>query len=518
MNKKKTKRVNTRSAIEGEIAAKREKFFQTGAPTSLLMLLGYVVIAGGILVFSGELVSGLLHAQWVQFRSLIIVMALMLMLSVPMGLYIAAYEPRIVKNHLRGGIMLASLLIMIALVRVGVLRQWSPYLIIIPVMITAITMTIAYSQRFAVGVSSYLALVSVLALRENDAFFAQALGILLVTGSGMGIAVLSLKEVRTRSKLIEVCGWAGLVVFCMVWVVGLWQELAIGTIFENSVYAAVGAVAVGFVIQGLLPVIERVFRTATNMTLLDYSEATKPLLRRLAVEAPGTFNHSWVIGMLAEAAAETIGANGLLCRVGSYYHDVGKLNKPRYFVENQAELFNQHKELSPTISRMIIVGHVKDGLELAHEYHLPRVLRQFIASHHGTTLVEYFYHEAAKQGSLSGQPVTKTDFRYPGPKPGTREAAIVMLADAVEGATRAMPEPTPSRIESIVANLAMKRLQDGQFDNCDLTMRQLRLIEDSLVRSLCAMYHGRIAYPKSDSDKKRKTAQINSSAGMNHRG
>ena len=177
-------------------------------------------------------------------------------------------------------------------------------------------------------------------------------------------------------------------------------------------------------------------------------------------------------------------------------------------LENQAESFNQHKELSPTLSRMIIVGHVKDGLELAREYHLPRVLHQFIASHHGTTLVEYFYHEATKKGLSQNRTVTETDFRYTGPKPATKEAAIVMLADAVEGATRAMQEPTPNRIESVVSDMAMKRLQDEQFDDCDLTMRELRLIEDSLVRSLCAMYHGRIAYPKTEKPKAQKRAMV----------
>jgi len=508
MNKKKTKRVDSRRAIEGEQAARRERFYQTGAPMSLLMLGAFVVVASIIVIFRPELIKGIFLARWAYIRTLLIVTALMLMLSASMGLYVTAYEPRIVKNHLRGSVLLVSLLIMIVPVRISVLQGWSPYLIVVPVMITAIMMTIAYSQRFALGVSGYLALVSVLALRENPDFFEQALVVLLATSSGVGVAILLLKEIRTRSKLIEVCCWAGLVVFCMVWVAGLWQEISPGKIFINSLYGGLGAVAVGFVMQGLLPVIEQVFRTATNMTLLDFTEPTKPLLKRLAVEAPGTFNHSWVIGMLSETAAEAIGSNGLLCRAGSYYHDIGKLNKPRYFVENQAERFNQHKELSPTMSRMIIVGHVKDGLELAREYRLPRVFHQFIATHHGTTVVEYFYHAATKKNSQEGRPVTDTEFRYAGPKPATKEAAIVMLADAVEGATRAMQEPNPNRIENVVNNIAMKRLQDGQFDDCDLTMRQLRQIEASLVKSLCAMYHARITYPKAEKTEKYRTEAI----------
>jgi len=290
----------------------------------------------------------------------------------------------------------------------------------------------------------------------------------------------------------------------LIFVMGLWQGLAVGEILIDCLYGALGAVAVGFLMQGILPLTERLFRTATDMTLLSYGEATTPLLKRLAVEAPGTFNHSWQIGMMSEAAAEAVGANGLLCRVGSYYHDVGKINKPRYFVENQEENFNQHKELSPTMSRMIIVGHVKDGMELMREYKIPRVLRQFTETHHGTTLVEYFYHEAVKKGTAIDKEVPESEFRYPGPKPATVEAAIVMLADAVEGATRAMEEPTPSRVEAVVHNMSMKRLQDGQFNQCDMTMRQLNIIEESLTKSLCAMYHARITYPKTEKMTKRK--------------
>jgi putative nucleotidyltransferase with HDIG domain len=264
---------------------------------------------------------------------------------------------------------------------------------------------------------------------------------------------------------------------------------------------------VGVLIQGLLPLIEKVFRIATSMTLLDYSDANQPLLKRLAMEAPGTFSHSLLIGSIAEAAAEAIGRNGLLCRVGAYYHDIGKINKPGYFVENEMGSASRHKELSPTMSQLIIVGHVKDGIEMAKEYGLPAVLRQFIETHHGTTLVEPFYSEAKKQhessdsGGHSGQkrkqpPPSESEFRYTGPKPRTKEAAIVMLADTVEGAARSLPEATPTKIEVVVHNMAMKRLQDGQFDECDLSLRELSQIETSMSKALAAHYHGRIPYPK----------------------
>jgi putative nucleotidyltransferase with HDIG domain len=224
------------------------------------------------------------------------------------------------------------------------------------------------------------------------------------------------------------------------------------------------------------------------------------LLKRLAIEAPGTYSHSLFIGSIAEAAAEAIGRNGLLCRVGSYYHDIGKINKPGYFVENQLGTVSWHKELSPAMSQLIIAGHVKDGLELAREYGLPKVLWQFIETHHGTTLIEYFYNEAIKQheqkASSDSPPPSEGEFSYPGPKPRTKEAAIVMLADAVEGATRTLTEPTLTKIEAVVHNMAFKRLQNGQFDECDLTLKEINQIEATMSKALAAHYHSRIAYPK----------------------
>jgi putative nucleotidyltransferase with HDIG domain len=310
-----------------------------------------------------------------------------------------------------------------------------------------------------------------------------------------------LKEIRTRMRLLEVSLVAAITVFIMSTAMRYLSSPELpGNLFADAGPNAAVTLLVGVLIQGLLPVLEKVFRIATSMTLLDYSDANQPLLRRLAMEAPGTYSHSLLIGVIAEAAAEAIGRNGLLCRVGSYYHDIGKINKPGYFVENQLGSISWHKELSPAMSQLIIAGHIKDGMELAKEYGLPAVLRQFIETHHGTTLVEYFYNEAMKQheqGDSSDLPVpSEGEFRYPGPKPRTKEAAIVMLADAVEGATRTLPEATPLKIEAVVHNMAMKRLQDGQFDECDLSLRELSQIEARMSKTLAAHYHGRIAYPK----------------------
>jgi putative nucleotidyltransferase with HDIG domain len=219
------------------------------------------------------------------------------------------------------------------------------------------------------------------------------------------------------------------------------------------------------------------------------------------MEAPGTYSHSLQVATLAEAAAEAIGANSLLCRVGSYYHDVGKINKADYFIENQLDGRNRHINLSPSVSLLIIIGHVKDGIEMAKEYNLPNAIVPFIQQHHGTTLVEYFYHQACTRQSQrepDGPTIADHEYRYPGPKPRSKEVAIVMLADAVESACRAMSEPTASRVETLVHELALKRLLDGQFDECDLTIRELELVERSMVKTLLGIYHGRIAYPSMD--------------------
>ena len=490
--------------MEGRWAVRRRAFFESGAFGFALQLLAFVLVSSFVLSVGAE--ADEQQGSWHGFgwKAFFLNGSVMLILSVALGLYIAANERRVVQNHLRSSLLFGMLVIMFTIVRLGAVQGWQPYLTVVPVMITGIIVTTAYNQRFALGVSSFLSLISILAMADVLESLAQGLGVLLASGTGAGIAVLLLRKIRSFTKLIEVCSFAAVIVFVLILVMGLWRRQAVGEILIDCFYGALGALAVGFLMQGILPLTERLFRTATDMTLLSYGEATTPLLKRLAVEAPGTFNHSWQIGMMSEAAAEAVGANGLLCRVGSYYHDVGKINKPRYFVENQEENFNQHKELSPTMSRMIIVGHVKDGMELMREYKIPRVLRQFTETHHGTTLVEYFYHEAVKKGAAIDKKVSESEFRYPGPKPATTEAAIVMLADAVEGATRAMEEPTPSRVEAVVHNMSMKRLQDGQFNQCDLTMRQLNIIEESLTKSLCAMYHGRITYPKTEKMTKRK--------------
>jgi putative nucleotidyltransferase with HDIG domain len=270
------------------------------------------------------------------------------------------------------------------------------------------------------------------------------------------------------------------------------------TLLAGAAWSGFCSLLAGVLMTGLLPFVERVFDVQTDISLLELGDVQHPLLQELVRRAPGTYNHSINVASIAETAADAISANGLLVRVGAYFHDIGKMLKPSYFVENQGSEGNRHESLQPAMSTLVIIAHVKDGADLARQHHLPQSIIDFIEQHHGTTLVEYFYRREAQR--LKDDPdagdLDETTFRYPGPKPQTKEAGVLMLADVVESASRALIDPTPARIESLVHDLAMKRLLDGQYDECGLTLSELHTIEDSLVKSLTAVYHGRVKYPE----------------------
>ena len=417
---------------------------------------------------------------------------MVLLITGALTVYIYRYQRRIVRNNVRGiaiGALLVSMLLLAQLASIGP----GPLYIfgLAPTILVAMTMTIAYEQRFAVGVASMHGLLVTLALDQGIGFY-------IILWVGVLTCCLMLDDIRTRSKLIEVGGVTAVVMMAATAAAGGISMDPIRFIARYCLYSGAAGLAVGFVVLGILPFVEKAFKITTSMTLLELADASQPLLRRLAIEAPGTYNHSLQVATLAEAAAEAIGSNSLLCRVAAYYHDVGKINKADYFIENQVDGRNRHINLSPSVSLLIIIGHVKDGIELAKEYNLPVSILPFIQQHHGTTLIEYFYHQACTRqdkDAADGPSVQETQYRYAGPKPKSKEIAILMIADAVESAVRSMPEPNASRIETLVHDLSMKRLHDGQFDECDLTFRDLEQIERALVKTLLGIYHGRIAYP-----------------------
>jgi hypothetical protein len=488
-------------------------FANSTLPAALLVLVLFIAAATALLsVDTAD--GGLFKPDTSFFRpggEIAALGSIIIIICAGAALYVGHYQSRILRRPTRTIALAGLFLVLLLITKLISLDQKWTYLATGSAVTCAIVLTIAYNQRFAVGMSFFYSTLACLVFIAIDQVAAIELLIMMLAGSLA--CCFSLKEIRTRMKLIEVTTLAAIVVFVTASSLGIIQDRPTGKIFSAAGWAAGITFVVGIVIQGFLPIIEKIFGVATSMTLMDYSDANQPLLRKLAMDAPGTFSHSLLLGSIAESAAEAIGANGLLCRVGAYYHDIGKVNKPPYFVENQMGSASRHEQLSPAMSQLIIVGHVKDGIEIAKEFGLPAVLRQFIETHHGTTLIEYFYHEAKKKKGEKEAPVSETEFRYPGPKPKTREAAIVMLADTVESAVRSITELTPTRIEVIVHNMAMKRLQDGQFDECDLTLKELSKIEASISKSLSAHHHGRIAYPKSPDEPIEKDQKQSQGAG-----
>jgi putative nucleotidyltransferase with HDIG domain len=386
---------------------------------------------------------------------------------------------------------------------------------IVPLLLFGMTLAIAYERELALLISSCVALVFTITAGFSLYEF-------IILSVAVTAAILLIGRIRSRTKLIYIGAFTGAVAMLTAIGVGTLAGQAFGAsglpspgvfnqteslIFGTASFATllmVGAAWLGFcgllsglLMTGLLPFIERLFDIQTDISLLELGDVAHPLLQELVRRAPGTYNHSINVASIADAAAEAIGANGLLVRVGAYFHDIGKMLKPGYFVENQGTDPNRHETLMPAMSTLVIIAHVKDGADLARQHHLPRTIIDFIEQHHGTTLVEFFYRQAAKQSSANpdGSPVDESSFRYPGPKPQTKEAAVLMLADACESASRALVDPTPARLESLVHDIALKRLLDGQFEECGLSLQELHTIEDSLVKSLTAVYHGRVKYP-----------------------
>jgi putative nucleotidyltransferase with HDIG domain len=413
------------------------------------------------------------------------------------GLYLLDRQRRILVSLRRLTTLLVLVLITATMGRI--LGEWpaggSWRAEIIPLLILGETLSIAYSRELAMLISGLVTLILALALGLK-------LGATMVLFGVTASAILQLKRIRNRSKLIYVSFWSALVAFATSFAVTALDnqpdrlEMFTPSLIDG-LYTAAWTVAAGFLMTGLLPFIESFFGVLTDISLLELGDAAHPLLQEMVRRAPATYNHSITVGSIAEAAAESIGARGLLVRVGAYFHDIGKMLKPEYFIENQSNKGNRHESLIPAMSTLVIIAHIKDGADLARQHKLPEPIIDFIEQHHGTTLVEYFYKQANAQSQQdpNGAEVEESAFRYPGPRPQTKEAAVMMLADAAESACRSLVDPAPSRIESLVREVAERKLDDGQFDESNLTLRELRTIEDSIIKTLIANYHGRVKYP-----------------------
>jgi putative nucleotidyltransferase with HDIG domain len=329
--------------------------------------------------------------------------------------------------------------------------------------------------------------------------------ILLSGFVGTVIALLSLQEVRRRSQVFKSGLAIGMAVIALAVFQALLKQYEPAFILPLALAALFGGLLSAVLVLLVLPVFEILFERTTDIRLLELSDMGHPLLQRMAIEAPGTYHHSLMVANLAQAAAQEIGCNALLVRVCAYFHDTGKLTKPECFIENAQFQQNPHDELSPSMSTLVIIAHVKEGMSLAMQYKLPRIIIEGIQQHHGTSTVSYFFHRAKEQSSKklgqtqNGDPaLNDQDFRYPGPKPQRAEMAILFLADSVEAASRSMDKPTPSRIENLVTEIIEGKVKDGQLDECGLTFKQLGEIKRSLTYNLTNMLHGRIKYPEDE--------------------
>ncbi|HPS53241.1 MAG TPA: HDIG domain-containing protein [Phycisphaerae bacterium] len=438
------------------------------------------------------------HHEAGMVFNLISRMVLFGLLVALVGWYIQNYRDELLIRHGRSLAIAVILLMMIFVAKLQIYAGLPTSSLLLPIVIVTLILTIAFDQRFAMTLGSIVVAFVVILAHVGMGFFSIFIAVMLV----ICLQIEQIHHVRTRSRIPVISVIAAIVAMVMILALCVWNNVPMRFVLWYVLWGVGGIIVGGLIVQGLLPLIERIFGVATGSTLLEWCDASKPLLKRLAVEATGTYNHSLQVGAMCEAAAEAIGAQGLLARVGAYYHDIGKINKPQYFSENQASGENKHEKLQPAMSQLIIQGHVKDGLELAREYGLPAALREFIASHHGTTLVQYFYQAAARRSEEGNVPKPEEhQFRYPGPKPQSCEVAILMLADAAESSVRALTEPTPTRIAQQVHKIVASRLEDGQLDECDITLKEVHKIEESLTRSLCGMYHSRIPYPEDDRKK-----------------
>jgi len=351
-----------------------------------------------------------------------------------------------------------------------------------------------------------LSLIPTVLFKDRVGYTTTLLGVTLlafVPGVGPGgiftwyilgmVTVMSVRRNQKRSQFYQTMLLLTFLSVTLVFLLGpdsFGSEAGGGHIYLVGIFMPVLLVAFGLF---LLPVIEPLVGVCSDLTLLELSDLNHPLLKRMALEAQGTYHHSQVVGQLAEHAARAIEANALLTRVGALFHDIGKMQKPEYYVENQRPEFNKHDELSPSMSALVIAAHVKDGIELGRKWRLPQMVIDFIPEHHGTMVMEYFYHKALE--GEGNETVKVDDFRYPGPKPRSRETAILMLADAVEAATRSLAKPTPSRIREVTKQIIDKRMLSGEMDESGLTLSDLARIREAFIPLLTGIHHSRIVYP-----------------------
>lgn len=414
--------------------------------------------------------------------------------------YIERRGPRRRLDNLMLLIMALILILMAVMISItkGVINSGGPQSLayLVPISIGSMLITSLLDVSLAVVASFYVSLLFAAAL-NFDYWFA----FISVVSSLVG--AYSVAKVTHRGTFMRAGFLVAAVNMTSIVAMHLLQTDNAAGFQSFSLHVGLGilnGIGSAILTMGILPFFETAFGLLTSIRLLELSNPNNPLLKKILMEAPGTYHHSLIVGNLAEAAAEIVGADPLICRVGAYYHDVGKTRRPLFFVENQMTKENPHDKIAPSLSHLIITSHVTDGLEMLEKAGLPKPIRDICATHHGTTILWYFYNKAKEQDKNGT--VKIDDFRYPGPKPKTRENAIVMICDAVEASVRSMSRPSPNRVEGVIRKIIRDRLQDGQLDECDLTLQDLDVMVGAFMKTLKGIYHSRIEYP--DPDKIRK--------------
>lgn len=456
---------------------------------------GEVVIGEGELVLQEHVqrleALGLRNPK-IDYRTVSSLTVLVIMAVLLVGAYLIRYYPEV--YHSTKALLLLSVLAVIgtlalrisgSMLGINLTPEQVGYLGVLWVVSVGMLVAVLVNPQVSVVIAAMLSIVLSLMLNGELRFAVSSLMTALV-------GIYGVANIRDRTDLARCVGAIAAAGVALVIVIGglnndSFHQMRMGSIWAGVV-VPIGAGAIFLI--GTVP-LERLFGLTTHLSLLELADTNKPLLRRLVMEAPGTYTHSMAVGHLAETAAEAIGADSLMARVASYYHDIGKIRRPHFFVENQ-NIENAHDRINPTLSALVITSHIKDGVEIARESKLPRVVIDVIGQHHGTSLVQYFYEQAVgEQDACVG---LESQFRYAGPKPRTKEAALIMLADSVEAASRAMSKPTRATIEMIVNRVIADKLRDGQLDESDLTFKEVSGIADAFVRALTGTLHARIDY------------------------
>ena len=432
-----------------------------------------------------------------QFLGIALHVSIIVMLF---GIYLYLFRKRIYGNNRR--LALVALIILIEgffayLTREANVQGPVEYLILVPA--ASMLLTIIFDSR--VGFYGTVTIAFLVAgIRGNDYSIALAS---LVAGA---LSVYTVRDMKNRTQIFRSLGFIFLGYALAITALALERFESFNLVIEQFTFALANAIISPVLTYGLLIFFERVFKVTTDLTLMELSHFNHPLLRMLAEQAPGTYHHSMTMGSLAEAAAAAVGGNEVLARAGAYFHDIGKIVKPTYFVENQKGQRNRHDKLAPRMSSLIISAHVKEGMTLAREHNLPEEIIDFIPMHHGTTRMEYFYNKALKLAETSSDEtkvdeIKEQDYRYPGPKPQTKETGILMLADAIEATARTLDDPSPQKLEVAIDEIIKRRFEEGELDECPLTLKDLTKIKEAFLGVLIGIYHTRVKYPESANKK-----------------